>query len=75
MASMFSKRHFEVIAQALQDAHAYVDALGDNTGKQRIGVEIATRYLEAAFKRDNPAFNARRFELATIPGANVKARG
>lgn len=71
----FAKRHYERIAEALQDAFAYADSLGDNTGKQRVGVDIARRKIADAFARDNATFKRRRFEAACEPGANVRARG
>jgi hypothetical protein len=62
-AAIFAKRHYEVIAQVLQDQYrtretheSLVDAFAD------------------AFARDNGQFKRDRFERACEPGANVRAR-
>jgi hypothetical protein len=73
MASKFSKRHYEAIAQALQEAHAH--APDDRSGGAEYGVTTAQQYLEDMLARDNAAFKRGRFRAACVPGANVRARG
>lgn len=60
---MFAKRHYEAIAQVLQD----------------LGIEPSERRHVAAcfagmFARDNGQFKRERFLAACEPGANVKLR-
>lgn len=73
MSSKFCKRHYEAIAEAMQEAFRYAD-IEDNTGKQRIGVKIAQRYLVDMLSCDNGSFKRDRFIRACEPGANVRAR-
>ena len=64
----FAKRHYEAIAQAMQDAQ-------DNlSGEARRGIDRATDRLADLFRRDNANFERDRFERACEPGANVRAR-
>lgn len=60
---MFQKRHYEAIAQSLQDAC---------DGSKEWG-EIVS-HLATMFRVDNGQFDRGRFAAACIPGANVKAR-
>lgn len=71
----FQKRHYEAIAEALQEAFRYAERLEDPSGKQRVGVDIARRYIADALGRDNADFKKGRFIAACEPGANVRARG
>lgn len=63
----FQKRHYEAIAQALQDAHP-----GDQCDTLQ-WCEVCQTLAEE-FRRDNPAFDPLRFMKACKPGANVRAR-
>jgi hypothetical protein len=71
--SRFSKRHYEAIASALQEAYGNID---DTIGGDlvRSGINKARNELADTFTRDNAAFNRERFYAACIPGANVRAR-
>ena len=57
---MFSKRHYEAIAKAMNAASRYCE-----TGEQRRGVQRAVGCLIETLKLDNPAFDRRRFEAAS----------
>src|SRR5690349_16188875 len=75
--STFQKRHYEAIAQALQQA--YSDALarnpkGDNAAIAAHGVSLAREALADMFQRDNGMLKRSRFANACEPGANVRAR-
>lgn len=67
---MFSKRHYEAIAQAMQEATMRT-RIGDNKANP---ISNAIDELGAMFKHDNQAFDLDRFVRACVPGANVKAR-
>ena len=64
----FSKRHYEAIALALQDArlHLRCDAINQQ--------ECVLRMLADMFAADNSQFKRQRFINACEPGANVRAR-
>jgi hypothetical protein len=64
----FCKRHYEAIAQAIQDAKSCEDA---DTVK---AIGIAETGIAIMLGKDNPAFDADRFYRACVPGANVRAR-
>ena len=66
----FAKRHYEAIAQALQELGRYAD--NGASGKQ-VAIQ-AQRLLSDVFRQDNGAFKPDRFERACVPGANVRAR-
>lgn len=72
---MFQQRHFEAIAQMMQELHP---RQGDETDQQWLGRErqwIATvNALSSLFARHNDRFMLGRFERACEPGANVRAR-
>lgn len=61
---MFEKRHYEVIAKAMQDS----------CGSAPVQWKRTRDALADAFARDNPEFKRERFERACEPGANVGAR-
>jgi hypothetical protein len=67
--SRFSKRHYEAIAEAMQEAKRY--AINDDQHK---GIDRSISELADAFARDNESFDRDRFERACVPGANVRAR-
>lgn len=66
---MFNKRHYEAVAQAIQEAIAVCNDSSQVHGAYRVAKE-----LRNIFNRDNPAFKPDRFERACQPGANVRAR-
>lgn len=55
----FERRHYEAIAQVLQDSTAAANVMAA---------------MANMLCRDNPRFNSARFIAACMPGANVKAR-
>jgi hypothetical protein len=61
----FHRRHYEAIAQAMQDA------IRCNGIKQ---MECVISILADLFAADNGEFKRDRFERACVPGANVRAR-
>ena len=64
----FAKRHYEAIAEEMQDArtHLRCDAINQQ--------ECVLRMLADMFAADNSQFKRERFINACQPGANVKAR-
>lgn len=56
--STFSKRHYEAIATVLADRRAEVGAMQGE-------LAVITIRLARMFKADNPAFEARRFGIAS----------
>lgn len=71
---MFNKRHFEVIAEAMQEARRQGDNGHSNAEDVTRGVVLTARVLADAFSRTSPGFKRERFLRACEPGANVKAR-
>lgn len=69
---MFSKKHYEAIAQRLQGTHPSVVYASD--------LEVEAQWerdclvLASLFRQDNPNFDVDRFLQACEPGANVRAR-
>ena len=67
---MFQQRHFEALAQLVQDARrdlgADIEALEVMDGVQQRLCDL--------FARGNPRFDRGRFERACVPGANVRKR-
>jgi len=64
----FAKRHYEAIAQAMQDARTHLRS--DAVNQQECVIHCLADMLAA----DNPEFKRARFERACEPGANVRAR-
>jgi hypothetical protein len=67
---MFSKRHYEAIACAMQNAHPAepcVEAMWTQW-------DMTRQHLAEAFRRDNPRFDTVRFTRACEPGADVRVR-
>jgi len=65
----FAKRHYEAIAQAMQNAQPSPrDVAGCLTW------EACRNELIQTFRADNPEFKPTRFAAACEPGANVRAR-
>ena len=79
MAAKFQQRHYEAIAEVLQEALTYAinrstdthSALGTES---QTGVHMVRNLLTDLFEEDNNLFDIDRFERACQPGANVKAR-
>lgn len=70
---MFSKRHYEAIAQAVQEARFHSLAKeGAFTAQDAIDAVI--KELACTFAWDNGQFKRDRFIRACQPGANVRAR-
>lgn len=72
MTSKFQQRHYEVIAQLLQDEFPR------NTDHKQSRAEYRERLISAfvaVFEADNSNFNPERFRAAVVPGANVRGRG
>jgi hypothetical protein len=72
--SRFAKRHYEAIAEALQEAYGSIDHDGPASDLVRAGINKARGELADAFARDNGSFDRDRLERACVPGANVRAR-
>lgn len=73
----FSKRHYEMVAQAMQDSSPAINVDYEDravTAARRVQWEITVAHLAEVFARDNAAFNTDRFLRACEYGANVKAR-
>lgn len=67
----FNKRHYEAIAQVLQEIKPPTDDKFTPMHRQWI---ITINELSRLFARDNSGFQLGRFERACEPGANVRAR-
>ena len=67
---MFSKRHYEAIALAMQDAKP----LPNWDANKHTQWDVCVSRLADAFGRDNGLFKRERFLAACQPGANVRAR-
>jgi hypothetical protein len=63
----FAKRHYECIAQAMQEARRSVNGSNDP-------IAVVIGELADVFARDNGMFKRERFIQACEPGANVRAR-
>ncbi len=65
---MFAKRHYQAVAQAMQDAQCNLSE------EAKRGIDRAIDTLAGLFGRDNAKFKRDCFERACEPGANVRAR-
>ncbi len=73
MTTKFQQRHYEAIAEVLQESLSW--AITDGPSPQmQLGVHMVRNRLTELFEADNPLFDSERFERACQPGANVKAR-
>ena len=63
----FAKRHYEAIAQAMQDARRRANGSNDP-------IAVVVDELADTFASDNGMFKRERFKRACEPGANVRAR-
>jgi len=74
--AQFAKRHYERIAEAMQEAKRA--AAHDLDAQHQIaaiaGINICIRELADVFAGDNGQFKRDRFERACQLGANVRAR-
>ena len=66
MRSRFAKRHYEAIAQAMQEARRRAN--GSNNP-----IAVVVDELADVFASDNGQFKRDRFMRACEPGANVRA--
>ena len=66
--SRFAKRHYEAIAEAMQEARTHLRGDAINQHECVIGM------LADMFAADNSQFKRERFTNACQPGANVRAR-
>jgi hypothetical protein len=66
--SRFAKRHYEAIAEAMQEARTHLRCDAINQHECVIGM------LADMFAADNSQFKRERFTNACQPGANVRAR-
>jgi hypothetical protein len=64
---MFQKRHYEAIAQTIQNMPTFAASL-------RAQQESTASAFAEMLGQDNPLFNRERFLAACKPGANVRAR-
>lgn len=72
MTSKFQQRHYEAIAQAIQDEKASYVIKG---AQLRIDtLQSFAESLAGIFARDNSHFDRDRFLRACVPGANVRKR-
>jgi hypothetical protein len=67
----FCKRHYEAIAQVMQEAMR--NAERSNATAAQV-VDYVTCRLADLFANDNGSFKRDRFVRACVPGANVRAR-
>jgi len=70
MASKFAKRHYEALAETIQQVRKEV---GTNEG-MAAGVDMLAARIGVLFKKDNAQFDWARFIKACEPGNNVRAR-
>lgn len=73
MANNFHKRHYERVAEAIQEAKREA-AAGDNTLAAFAAIDLVVEELVCVFRGDNSSFKRERFIAACVPGANVRAR-
>lgn len=78
MASKFQQRHFEAIAEVIQEVRQMAE-LRSGGNQQKLdgfllGISSIEGELVGMFRSDNPMFDTNRFHRACQVGANVKAR-
>jgi len=74
MSVMFKQRHFEALAQLMQDLRpSSLVSIERGKGKHA-QYTLTLNSLGNLFARDNPMFDRGRFERACRPGANVRNR-
>lgn len=71
MSSMFQQRHFEAMAQMMQDNYP---RKGDKVLTHEAYWQQIVSALVSEFARANVHFDEARFRAACMPGANVRAR-
>jgi hypothetical protein len=69
--AQFSKRHYQAIAQAMQNAKEAADLESHDVAMAFVIIETA---IGDVFVDDNSLFNRALFLQACQPGANVRAR-
>ena len=72
MSVMFQQRHFEALAQLMQDLRP--SSLVSIEPDKHAQYTLTLNSLCNLFARDNPMFDRGRFERACRPGANVRNR-
>lgn len=70
MSALFQQRHFEAIAQLMQDVQPKPATKTQTRAEYR---EQIIRGMVRLFKASNPKFSEDRFRVACTPGANVKS--
>jgi hypothetical protein len=71
------KRHFEAIAETMQQVAVEVEKsarLSGGTANYQDFLHIMRAHFADLGARSNPQFKRERFVAATLPGANVRAR-
>jgi hypothetical protein len=68
----FQQRHYEAIAEALQEAER--SARHHENDAVLTGIREVEAALIRLFRSDNCMFQPERFRAACVPGANVRAR-
>lgn len=68
--SKFQQRHYEAIAEVMQDARRRTTGY---EGNETIIGKVIDELVDL-FRYDNYLFQPERFRQACVPGANVKAR-
>jgi hypothetical protein len=77
MANNFHKRHYERVAEAIQEATRVVRAKHDDWNEHGAAVQAIDAViaeLADVFAGDNGQFKRDRFVRACVPGNNVRAR-
>ncbi len=69
--SKFQQRHYEAIAEMMQDAFELQES---HPTDSIIAIQQVENLLTNLFQSDNYQFMPERFRRACVPGANVKAR-
>lgn len=77
MANNFHKRHYERVAEAIQEAKQVVRARTDDWNEHTAAmdaIDAVVKELANVFAGDNGQFDRERFTRACVPGNNVRAR-
>jgi hypothetical protein len=69
VVTRFQQRHYEAIAEVMQEAKRDASCEAELDGIARVEAELV-----ALFRGDNCHFMPERFRAACVPGANVRAR-
>ena len=75
MTTKFQQRHYEAIAQAIQDEKASYSHMVPESRDHYVNTLLSfEESLASLFARDNPLFDRDRFLRACKVGANVRKR-